>query len=30
VRVRRESADRLRLRVGGSVVGQTTYWTRVD
>ena len=30
VRVKRESADRLRLRVGGSVVGQTTYWTRVD
>jgi len=30
VRVKRESSDRLRLRVGGSVVGQTTYWTRVD
>ena len=30
VKVRLESADRLRLRVGGSVVGQTTYWTRVD
>jgi len=28
VRVRRDSPDRLRLRVGGSVVGQTTYWTR--
>lgn len=30
VKVRRESADRLRLRVGGSVIGQTTYWTRVE
>jgi uncharacterized protein (DUF2147 family) len=28
VKVKRESADRLRLRVGGSVLGQTTYWTR--
>ena len=29
VRVRRESPDRLRLRVGSRVLGQTTYWTRV-
>jgi uncharacterized protein (DUF2147 family) len=30
VKVRLESPDRLRLRVGGSVVGQTTFWTRTD
>ena len=30
VKVRRESADRLRLRVGGAVLGQTTYWSRVE
>ena len=29
VRVRRDSSDRLRLRVGSKVLGQTTYWTRV-
>jgi uncharacterized protein (DUF2147 family) len=29
VKLRLESADLLRLRVGGKVIGQTTRWTRV-
>ncbi len=29
VKLRLESADVLRLRVGGKIVGQTTRWTRV-
>lgn len=28
VKVKPESPDRLRLRVGGSILGQTTFWTR--
>jgi uncharacterized protein (DUF2147 family) len=30
VKVRLDGAGRLRLRVGGSVMGQTTYWTRAN
>lgn len=30
VKVRLESPDRLKLRVGGSLIGRTTRWTRAD
>ena len=30
VKLRLEAPDRLRLRVGGSVIGQTTRWTRAE